>query len=253
MMQRTPKRRQQRSLQLQPAPSFRLPLQGGSRSRAAIFALGALLLVCGLILHFEQAWLALKARVAERMIRRAYAAHCVDGKPHPPWGWADMHPIGRLRVPRLRIDRMILSSASGQSMAFGVGHVAMTSLPNRNGICVLAGHRDGQFAFLARLQPADRVFVDTRDGVRTYRVNNVAVVPQDEGPFLEPTTVPRLALVTCYPFRSYRSSTQRYIVWCDSSDTGVIRPQSAETRGSTARVRTRTRSSARIRQYSSHG
>lgn len=217
MMQPTPTPRPRRSLQPQPAPSFRLPLRGGSRSRAAIFALGALLLVCGLMLQFEQAWLVLKARVAERMIRRAYAAHCVDGKPHPPWGWADMHPIGRLRVPRLGIDRMILNSASGQSMAFGVGHVSLTSPPNRNGICVLSGHRDGQFAFLEGLQPGDCVLVDTRDGVRTYRVNDIEVVQQDEGPVLEPTPVPRLALVTCYPFRSYRSSTHRYIVWCDPS------------------------------------
>jgi sortase A len=234
--------------------SIRLPLEsfaGGSRLRSVLFAMGALLLLGGLTLHVEQVWLAVKARLAERLIRRAYEAHRVDGNVHRPWRWADMHPIGRLVVPRLGVERMILSSASGQSMAFGVGHVSTTSPPNRNGICVLAGHRDGAFAFLARLQPGDRVRVGTRGCVRMYRVNDIDVVSQDEGPFLETTPVPRLALVTCYPFHGYRSSTRRYIVWCEPDM--VSEPRPAETRGNTARARTCAPSPARSRRHSSRG
>jgi len=37
------------------------------------------------------------------------SAHLEDGKAHPPWGWADMHPIGSIEVPGLAVRRVVLS------------------------------------------------------------------------------------------------------------------------------------------------
>ena len=164
--------------------SIQLPrkaLIGASRARAILLTVGIVVLLGGLTLQAEQIWLSIKARIADRLIRRAYEAHQADGNAHRPWRWADMHPMGRLAVPRLGVERMILASASGESMAFGVGHVSASSRPNANGLCVLAGHRDGAFAFLARLQPGDRVRLDSRETNRTYRVEEIEVVPQDAG------------------------------------------------------------------------
>ena len=80
-----------------------------------------------------------------------------------PWSWADMHPIARLTVPRLGIERPILSNASGSALAFGIGHIDGTAGPATAGNCVVAGHRDSWAAFLADLRVADAVVIEAPD------------------------------------------------------------------------------------------
>jgi len=123
-------------------------------SRGRLILLGSLLLIgVGGLLLGRHGYLAAKAVVADRLIDRAFLAHLADGRIHRPWGWADMHPIAVLEVGRLGVRRTVLRGASGESLAFGVGHVDGTAPPNAPGNCVLAGHRDRAFAFLADLKP----------------------------------------------------------------------------------------------------
>ena len=96
-------------------------------------------LATGLALFGEQGYLALKARFADELIERAYAAYLLDGESHPPWSWADTHPIGRIGIPRLGLQRTLLAGASGSSLAFGPGHVDGTAAPNAPGNCCVAG------------------------------------------------------------------------------------------------------------------
>ena len=138
----------------------------------------------------EQAYLTAKARVAEVLIRRAFEAHLLDGAAHRPWGWADMHPVAQLEVPRLGVVRTVLAGASGSSLAFGPGHIDGTAAPNAAGNCALAGHRDGSFAFLRDLLVSDMRDVD----------------------LLRPTEDSRVTLITCYPFHGLRRSDLRYVV-----------------------------------------
>lgn len=183
-----------------------------------------LLVVCltslgvGLGLLGEQAWLEIKGRLADVLIRRALAAHLSDGTPHPPWGWADMHPIAMLHVPRLVVRRPVLTGASGESMAFGLGHIDGTPAPNASGNCVVAGHRDGACAFLEHVQIGDVVRLETPDRCRRYVVTDTAVVSMHDGRILEPTDEPQLTLVTCYPFGSLRPSALRFAVRCQAMD-----------------------------------
>jgi len=83
--------------------------------RVATFLLGLGLLGGGGALLGEQAWLSVKASLAERLIEHAFAAHLEDGGVHRPWRWADTHPIARLEVPRLGVERIVLAGASGSS------------------------------------------------------------------------------------------------------------------------------------------
>jgi len=182
--------------------------------RRALLAGGLLLATAGGVLLAEQGWMAAKARVAEALIARAWSAHQADGAVHRPWSWADMHPVARLEVPRLEVARVVLSGATGATLAFGPGHVHGTAEPGGHGNCVVAGHRDGSFAFLERLRVGDTVVLETRDGAAHYLVERRAVVTRWDAEALEPTDGRRLTLITCYPFGGLRRSDLRYVVTC---------------------------------------
>ena len=174
--------------------------------------LAALLLAAGSWLLGEQLWLEAKGALAAELIDRSFEAHLVDGRVHHPWSWADIHPVARLEVPRLGIRRAVLSGASGSSLAFGLGHVDGTSRPNGKGNSVIAGHRDSWSAFLKDLEIGDKLLLQTREGKKTYKVNELAVVSRQDGRVLQPSHQAMLTLVTCYPFDGLLHSPWRYVV-----------------------------------------
>ncbi len=182
-------------------------------SRRRLVVLGSLLLIAsGALLLGRHVTLAIKAVLAEHLIDRAVVAHLTDARVHRPWGWADTYPIAVLEVGRLGVRRVVLEGASGESLAFGVGHVGGTAAPNAPGNCALAGHRDRAFAFLRDLRPGDIITVRTFGAVRAYVVDGSRVVPWDGIGVLDPTPLDTLTLVTCYPFGGLRRSPWRYVV-----------------------------------------
>ena len=164
------------------------------------------------LLFTEQGYMKVKAILADRLIEAAWEAHRLDGGVHRPWAWADTHPLARLEVERLGIRRTILSGASGTSMAFGIGHVDGTALPNRAGNVVLGGHRDGRFAFLEHLRPGDRMVLTTHEQRREWVVRELFVVDANDGSVLEDDGSDRLTLVTCFPFGGVTPTHRRYVV-----------------------------------------
>jgi sortase A len=170
------------------------------------------LLTTGGALLGQQAWLSVKAALAERLIERAFDAHLDDGRVHLPWRWADTWPVARLEVPRLGVRRVVLAGASGSTLAFGPGNVDGTALPNRSGNSAVAGHRDAWFAFLRDLEHGDRVVLTTHDDVRAYIVVETAVHSMWDVEVLEPSADRRLTLITCYPFEGPPRSPWRYVV-----------------------------------------
>jgi sortase A len=172
-------------------------------------------LAVGAALLADQAWLRGKAAVASTLIDRAFAAHLEDGAPHPPWDWADTHPIARLFVPRLGIRRTVLAGSSGSSLAFGPGHLSGTAAPNLPGNCVLAGHRDSWFAFLQELRVGDEIRLRTPEGRRRYRVRTLEVRSMRDTTVLENAETRRLTLVTCFPFGGLRRGELRFVVTCE--------------------------------------
>ena len=175
---------------------------------------GAVLLACGIAPLCRLGYLDAKAALADQLIARSFDAHIRDGRPHPPWSWADTHPVARIEVDRLGVRRHILAGASGPSLAFGVGHVDGTARPNRPGNCVLAGHRDREFGFLRRLVVGDRIRMRTAGAVREYLVERIEVLPATSISILDPTGEDRLTLLTCYPFLGLLDSPWRYVVTC---------------------------------------
>lgn len=153
-----------------------------------------------------------KGLFATRLVAAATTAYLADGETHAPWSWADFRPVGRLYIPRLQLSQDILEGGEGQTMAFGLGHIAQTAAPGTDGSIGLAGHRDSWGAFIGDLRLRDLLVLDTARDDQAYRVAEIRVVPRDETSVFAPEQGPGLTLVTCYPVDGLLSTERRLIV-----------------------------------------
>ncbi len=166
----------------------------------------------------QGAWIHGKAVLAQHLLQRAWVTSQIEGHDVKPWPWADTAPIVRLTVPRHGIDQIVLSGASGRTLAFGPAHHDGTAPPGQPGVAMVAGHRDTHFAFLSLVEPGDAIEVRDREGraVR-YQVTGTAVV-DSRLPFNPPSAdTPVLLLLTCYPFDAVvPGGPLRYVVVAES-------------------------------------
>jgi sortase A len=191
------------------------PARVGRVLRGGLGLAASVALVSGALAVGRYSYLRAKGEAAAVLIDRAWSRLLDEGRPHPPWPWADFTPIARIELRRLGIDRPVLSDATGRTLAFGLGHLAGSARPGGPGLAVVGGHRDTWAAFLAEVQRGDIVVLRTPEGGRRYRVTATAVV--DGRDALLPASAgaaDRLVLVTCWPFRSVRRGPLRYVVTC---------------------------------------
>jgi sortase A len=129
-------------------------------------------------------------------------------------------PIARLIVPRHRIDEIVLAGANGRTLAFGPAYHEDSAKPGTMGVSIITGHRDTHFRFLSRLEPGDRIDVETPQGTLvSYRVLGNSVV-DSRLPFLvSEEDGNTLLLVTCYPFDTLvPGGPLRYVVMAEMGD-----------------------------------
>jgi sortase A len=184
------------------------------RKRRAAAALPSLLLIAGLLVFSQGAWIWTKARIAQVLLRVSWQCTLAGVKNARPWPWADTTPVARLRVPRLGVDEIVLAGASGRTMAFAPAHMDGTALPGQESNCVLTAHRDTHFAFLRKLRAGDELELQDTTGKRwTYRVTTSAIVDQSDKRLTQPGSNASLTLVTCYPFFAVvPGGPQRFVV-----------------------------------------
>jgi len=177
------------------------------------------LLATGSFLLTDGCWIRTKAVLAQILLESAWEETMKTGEITKPWPLADTWPVARLRVDRLNIDMIVLEGESGEVLAFGPGHLPVSSVPGGGGHCVLAGHRDTSFQFLQNLQADDMLSLQIQDGsIHLYRIMETTV-RKAETLYFQEQDVASLSLVTCYPFDALQARTEyRYIV----SAIGVI-------------------------------
>jgi sortase A len=164
-------------------------------------AAALVLLMAGAAFLGRGIWIFAKAQVAQVLLARAWEETRGGGHGVKPWPWADTWPVARLAVPRLGVEEIVLAGGSGQSLAFGPGHLSRSAAPGSGGNVALAGHRDTCFRFLRDLRPGDEILLETPDrAVRRYRVAETAVVDFRDRRPLAATREPVLTLITCFPF-----------------------------------------------------
>ncbi len=142
-----------------------------------------------------------KAGLAQVLLHSAWSRTQANGEPAAPWPWADTHPVARLLAPAHDVDLLVLSGASGRTLAFGPGHLDGSAEPGASGNSVITAHRDTHFRFLQRVAAGDALIVEGRNGARRhFQVRRTYVADHRDLNIPRDTPAPTLTLVTCFPF-----------------------------------------------------
>ena len=159
-----------------------------------------LLVLAGLWQIGEGGYIKAKALLAQQLLISAWEETQSGQSRVRPWPWADTWPVARLEIERLGVDQIILSGASGRTLAFGPGHISGTASIGSVGNSVVSGHRDTHFRFLQYLQPGDQIKLTPATGKSVmYAVMNSDVYDKRDTWLLN-QQVNGLTLITCYPF-----------------------------------------------------
>lgn len=124
-------------------------------------------------------------------------------------------PLGRLRVPRLGLNSVVVVGTDTEPLKKGPGWYTGSFLPGEGELVYIAGHRTtylAPFARIDRLQPGDLVSLEMPYANVTYRVRRHVIVPASDVARLRSHGREVLALQACHP-RFF--ATHRYIVYAD--------------------------------------
>lgn len=182
---------------------------------------GRILVVAGLVLVGSAMAHPAKAWIGHNLLERTFndrlsatAAKQADDSVWRPWPGADLAPIGELNFPELGERRVVVDSASGEALAWSVGHVVGTAELGAPGVSAIAGHRDGRFALLSEVSEGDSFELTTLSGETVrYVVYHREVVDS------EVVALPRvhsgdeeLILTTCWPLDAFVSGSERLLL-----------------------------------------
>jgi sortase A len=120
--------------------------------------------------------------------------------------------IGRLKIPRLDADFVMVKGSDPSDLRKGPGTYDDTPLPGQGGTTAIAGHRTtylAPFRHLDELRPGDRITVQMPYGTFTYRVQRTRIVAPDTLSLLRDVGYDRLVLSACHPLFS---AAQRIVV-----------------------------------------
>ncbi len=164
-------------------------------------AVPLLLTGLGLSLLINGSWIHAKAALAQVLLEHAWLETRRGEQGVRPWPWADTRPVARLDFPRLDASMIVLSGASGRTLAFGPGHTPGTAVPGEPGTAIVSGHRDTHFAVMRELRRGDELRVETADGrLVLYEIETLEVVDSRTARLRAARRGTALVLVTCWPF-----------------------------------------------------
>jgi len=125
----------------------------------------------------------------------------------------DGSPVGRLRVPKIGLDDVIIEGTGAGDLRRGPGHYPDTPLPGARGTVAVAGHRTtygAPFRRLDRLDRGDRIEVLMPYGRFTYEVERTRIVAPTALWVTRRVRHDRLVLTACHPLYS---AAQRIVVF----------------------------------------
>ncbi|OUR65550.1 sortase, marine proteobacterial type [Methylophaga sp. 42_25_T18] len=156
-----------------------------------------------------------KAQLAQYLIASAWNHAETEKRKVKPWAWADMWPVAKLVVAEHDVEQYVLAGTSGESLAFGPGHVFASAAPAEVGNTIIAAHRDTHFSFLQHIQKGEIISISSASGIRRdYVVHDMHVVDKNDVAWLyEHGSDYQLSLVTCYPFNAIQpGGNLRFVV-----------------------------------------
>jgi sortase A len=120
--------------------------------------------------------------------------------------------LGRIRVPRLNLQAILVEGDSRDVLDKAVGHIPGTAMPGEWGNVALAGHRDRLFRPLRGIRVGDSIAIELSSGSFDYEVVSTFVVASSTTEVLRPTNQRELTLITCFPFNYVGAAPNRFIV-----------------------------------------
>lgn len=171
-----------------------------------------LLLIVGSFLIGNSLLFYSKGFIGQFLLKKAWEETKSTKKNTKPWSWSNTYPIGRLIIPKIKIDQIIIEGASNGSLEYGSGHIYETALPNLNGNCVIAGHRDSFFSGLEKLLEGNQIILESKTAVVNYVVSSIHIVNPMDTKWLHQYDYTELTLITCYPFNYIGDAPLRYII-----------------------------------------
>lgn len=170
-----------------------------------------ILLVSGLFMVGQAAFIHIKAALAQVLIAQAYSKQIESGTQQQPWPWADTNIVSKLNIKNQ--SHYVLAGASGRNLAFGPAHMTSTVSPGNAGNSVIVGHRDTHFKSLQYLSIGETISVESKGVKIHYIVTQTAIVDEKQSQVTAPTQSNVLTLITCYPFNDISPNpTQRFVV-----------------------------------------
>ena len=107
--------------------------------------------------------------------------------------------VGRISIPAIGVSRYyVWEGETSSSLSKGLAHFSSTSVWDGNvGIC---GHNRGAkyvIGDIKELEPGDKITYTTSEGTRTYEVETVTTIRNDDWSYLAATSDNRITLITC--------------------------------------------------------
>jgi sortase A len=122
-------------------------------------------------------------------------------------------PIGRLEIPRLGLDIMVVNGTDAATLKKGPARDERSFMPGEGELVYIAGHRTTYLAPFARiddLRRGDRISLETPYGAFEYEVERHRIVADDDLSVLRSPGREALRLQACHP-RFF--ATHRYVVF----------------------------------------
>jgi sortase A len=180
--------------------------------------------VSGLLAHIAQGQLAKSLDRLEHQRPTLAVEHALDGLPTDEQRMAYFarnlqqtaapgQAVGRIVIPRIGADYVIVAGTSESSLKKGPGIYSGTSVPGLPGTVGIAGHRTTYLAPFRRineLAPGDLITLQMPYGVFTYTVTGHKIVAPNNISVLAPTGYDQVVLTACNPLYS---ASQRLAVF----------------------------------------
>jgi sortase A len=117
--------------------------------------------------------------------------------------------IGRLRVPRMGINMLLVNGTDHDTLKKGPGRDGRTFMPGENRLVYIAGHRTtylAPFSHIDRLRRGDRVTIEVPYGTFIYAVTRHRIVKSTDLSVLRSPRHEVVELQACHPrfFASHR-------------------------------------------------
>ncbi|MEP6953590.1 MAG: class D sortase [Solirubrobacteraceae bacterium] len=192
------------------------------RALGVVLVMAGLLVLAdaGLTVVWKEPLTALRERGSQQELRRELRAVRLSAPAVRAWAGAptlasvarraargrrDGGALGELRIPRIGVDVVVLSSARPQDLRRGPGLIAPSTVPGRGRTTALAGHRTtygAPFRHVDGLHRGDPIVLATPYATFRYAVATRRIVEATDVGVLTNHGRDRLVLTACHPLYS---------------------------------------------------